>query len=179
MQKQSAQLTQFYKDIQDWIDQGCPDENEFDFASFIGICGNVISWATITNNTSALEEFKNQLRTAFPGTIIPFNGVDGTQKYTQEDNKYINHLRLKWIKDHIPQKKKSSVPKPVRSYQSWLGVPNWDKFPSPQIIQVQKSFFIVGSEYGIIHKTNGDYRSWKSYSGAYKFLKSYLKISQC
>lgn len=37
-----------------------------------------------------------------------------------------------------------------------------------------KSFIVIGTDYGHIHTSGGDIRTWKSYSGARKFLNSYL-----
>lgn len=34
-------------------------------------------------------------------------------------------------------------------------------------------FIVIGTEYGHIHTISGDVRTWRSYSGAYKFLKQY------
>ena len=37
-------------------------------------------------------------------------------------------------------------------------------------------FCIIGTEYGHIHTISGDIRTWKSYSGAQKFLKNYQAL---
>ena len=34
-------------------------------------------------------------------------------------------------------------------------------------------FVVIGTQYGHIHTSAGDVRTWGSYSGAYKFLKQY------
>lgn len=34
-------------------------------------------------------------------------------------------------------------------------------------------FIVIGTQYGHIHTSAGDVRTWRSYSGAYKFLKQY------
>jgi len=34
-------------------------------------------------------------------------------------------------------------------------------------------YVVIGTQYGHIHTSGGDVRTWKSYSGAYKFLKQY------
>jgi hypothetical protein len=36
-------------------------------------------------------------------------------------------------------------------------------------------YCVIGTEYGHIHTTSGDVRVWSSKSGAYKFLRQYLK----
>ncbi len=34
-------------------------------------------------------------------------------------------------------------------------------------------FIVIGTQYGYIHTTSGDVRTWKSYSGARRFARSY------
>lgn len=34
-------------------------------------------------------------------------------------------------------------------------------------------YIVIGTDYGHTHTSGGDVRTWKSYSGAYKFLKQY------
>jgi len=34
-------------------------------------------------------------------------------------------------------------------------------------------YVVIGTDYGHIHTSSGDVRTWKSYSGAYKFLCKY------
>lgn len=51
----------------------------------------------------------------------------------------------------------------------------------PQVakIRVQGTeycYCVIGTQYGHIHTTGGDVRTWGSYSGAYKFLKSYQPL---
>lgn len=36
-------------------------------------------------------------------------------------------------------------------------------------------YICIGTDYGHIHATSGDIRTWKSYSGARRFLTSYLR----
>lgn len=37
-------------------------------------------------------------------------------------------------------------------------------------------YIVIGTQYGYIHTSGGDVRTWKSYSGAYKFMKSYIPL---
>lgn len=37
-------------------------------------------------------------------------------------------------------------------------------------------FIVVGAEYGYLHTTAGDVRTWASYSGAYKAARRYQSI---
>jgi hypothetical protein len=51
---------------------------------------------------------------------------------------------------------------------------------TPQVAKFRVSgndwrFCIVGTAYGHIHTTGGDVRTWRSYSGARRFLVEYLK----
>ena len=34
-------------------------------------------------------------------------------------------------------------------------------------------YIVIGTEYGYIHTSGGDIRTWGSYSGAYRFAKQY------
>lgn len=37
-------------------------------------------------------------------------------------------------------------------------------------------FIVIGTQYGYLHKTNGDIYTWRSYSGAYRAAKNYIPI---
>lgn len=37
-------------------------------------------------------------------------------------------------------------------------------------------FVVIGTQYGHVHTSAGDIRTWRSYSGAYKFLKQYQPL---
>lgn len=50
---------------------------------------------------------------------------------------------------------------------------------APQVARLnlgngKHEFVCVGTDYGHIHTTGGDVRTWKSSSGARRFLRSYL-----
>jgi hypothetical protein len=51
---------------------------------------------------------------------------------------------------------------------------------SPQVAKINRNgdiaYIIIGTPYGCHHKTNGDIREWKSFSGASKALRRYSKI---
>lgn len=38
----------------------------------------------------------------------------------------------------------------------------------------EMGYCIIGTEYGHIHTTAGDVRTWRSKSGAYRYLRQYL-----
>lgn len=51
----------------------------------------------------------------------------------------------------------------------------------PQVAKIrirgnEYRYCIIGTQYGHIHTAGGDVRTWGSYSGAYKFLKSYSPL---
>ncbi len=37
-------------------------------------------------------------------------------------------------------------------------------------------FVIIGTQYGHIHTTGGDVRTWRTYSGARRFLRAYREL---
>jgi hypothetical protein len=37
-------------------------------------------------------------------------------------------------------------------------------------------FIVIGTQYGHIHTRGGDVRTWRSYSGARRFLRSYQEL---
>jgi len=43
------------------------------------------------------------------------------------------------------------------------------------VTDIDKRYCIIGTEYGHIHTSSGDVRVWRSKSGAYRFLRQYLK----
>lgn len=37
-------------------------------------------------------------------------------------------------------------------------------------------YIVIGTQYGYIHTTGGDIRTWKSKSGAYRFARAYVGL---
>lgn len=37
-------------------------------------------------------------------------------------------------------------------------------------------YIVIGTDYGHIHTTSGDVRTWGSYSGAWRFIKKYQPL---
>lgn len=37
-------------------------------------------------------------------------------------------------------------------------------------------FIVIGTQYGHIHTTGGDVRTWKTPSGAYRFIRNYVPL---
>lgn len=53
--------------------------------------------------------------------------------------------------------------------------------PSPCIAKLNIGsgdyrYIIIGTDYGYIHTSGGNVRTWKTYSGAYKFIRKYQQI---
>lgn len=46
---------------------------------------------------------------------------------------------------------------------------DWE--PEPRVL-----FAIVGTDYGYVHTAGGDVRTWRSYSGARRFLRGYSPL---
>lgn len=38
------------------------------------------------------------------------------------------------------------------------------------------SYVVIGTQYGYVHTTGGDVRTWRSASGAYRFIKRYQEF---
>ena len=38
------------------------------------------------------------------------------------------------------------------------------------------AYIVIGTQYGYIHTTGGDVRTWKTYSGAYKSMRNYVSL---
>ena len=41
------------------------------------------------------------------------------------------------------------------------------------ILNNEYEYCVIGTDYGYIHTSGGNVRTWKSYSGAYKYMKQY------
>jgi len=104
--KQSQELTNFYKDIQQWLDNGRREHEVF--RSDQGLCYNLnhyidyIPDMTTGPDYSALYEFESQLRAAGLPLFYPFN-EGGSQFYFHEmvnSTIFQNPFRLAWVKHH-------------------------------------------------------------------------------
>lgn len=99
--KQSAEIAQFYREIQEWIDAGCPENDPFE--NHIGLCDSLKSWCirTFYKQREDLElELINQFAESELDDDYPFNA---TRSYWYDSTKkvvYKNHARLAWIKAH-------------------------------------------------------------------------------
>lgn len=103
---QSALLTQFYRELQAWIDAGTPHDGPFSI--FSGICNNLWMFArlhsdTISDNRAEELELELQEQFALAGlaTDYPFN-IDGDDYSCEADNRsrWKNPDRLEWVLKH-------------------------------------------------------------------------------
>jgi hypothetical protein len=46
---------------------------------------------------------------------------------------------------------------------------------TPTVAKLGERFIVIGTDYGHIHTSGGDIRTWASYSGARRFAKQYSK----
>lgn len=87
-------LKQFYRQMQAWIDDGCPEHEVF--SRRCGLCVNLASWAW---GDDFNFDLKNQFDEAGLHRRHPFNGGNPEQ-YLNELDRYKNPARLAWIKEH-------------------------------------------------------------------------------
>lgn len=84
-------LKQFYREMQAWIDAGCPEHEAFH--TDYGLCFNLELWSHFDHDLNA------ELRDSI-GTEYPFNNDSG-EDYFSEIHHYKNPARLAWVKDEI------------------------------------------------------------------------------
>lgn len=95
----SPELKQFYVEMQEWIDAGCPSEGE-KFDPDYGLCYNCIRFGGV----QLQGELNLQFKDAGLSTVFPFN-EDPELKDSYGDERlygtiYENPARLAWIKKH-------------------------------------------------------------------------------
>lgn len=101
-------LTSFYRAIQEWIDNGCNEEenNPHGFIRDWGICSNLDAYILSMGHSSRGEvfhalnaELSVSLKECFSDHVYPFNTY--ACSYSDEENKYTNPKRLAWIKAQL------------------------------------------------------------------------------
>lgn len=97
----SPSLQAFYREVQAWVDEGCPDR--VDLMSVVGLCGNLSNWLAkqgLPNDAIDLiyQEQSRLFEAAGLAPDYPFNEDDCD--YDLEINKYRQPARLAWIKEH-------------------------------------------------------------------------------
>lgn len=166
---QSPELTQFYNDLWNWIQDGTPIPNEFNFRPYIGLCSHAY-----IRSPNLGHELWNQLRAELGDIEFPFDFTE--QDYREEANKYSNPNRLNWIKSHLnPKPTKQRIP----VFNTFTDMQSACRTYSPTVAKINSidgTFYAcIGTLYGYIHTTSGGVRLWNSYSGAKRFLNKYLE----
>lgn len=95
-------LTDFYKEIQQWLDTG---ESNHPFKKHYGLCTNLAAYCRekSDNYSRHIQDMKQQFATANLDKVYPFNSEDGDRPYEVEmrlRKLYENEKRLDWIKKH-------------------------------------------------------------------------------
>lgn len=97
----SPELKQFFLEIHDWIEQGCPEHEVFLKNS--GLCATLEAYAELLNlEYRPLEYELDMLLRAIDGTRRPFNNT--LYKYLNEQTLgtiYQNPARLAFIKQQV------------------------------------------------------------------------------
>ncbi len=87
----SPELKSFFKVIQQWITDGCPEVNKYDFTDCVGLCNNL-------TGCKLSDELVNMFEVNNLDIEFPFNNGISTPHYFDEENKYTNPMRLAFIK---------------------------------------------------------------------------------
>ena len=101
----SPELKQFYVEMQEWIDEGCPPHRAF-YRGY-GLCTNLVEWMpqSISGWDSGLLEEQHELFVKMGlDRNTPFNFGEVHLYHSEVDylpenfaNRYLNPLRLFWI----------------------------------------------------------------------------------
>ena len=98
-------LTQFYKDMQAWVDAGCPPHSALTKTQ--GLCDNLVRWCNqqkseLTLYTQMRNQMRNQFKEAGKNIYFPFNFDENTSYPVEAEAGlcYTNKQRLDWIKQH-------------------------------------------------------------------------------
>ncbi len=93
-------LTQFYKEMQAWVDAGCPRHSVF--TSREGLCDNLVRWCNQQekSNQSLFTQMRNQFREAGKNLYFPLNENTSSTVEAEAGLCYTNKQRLDWIKRH-------------------------------------------------------------------------------
>lgn len=99
----SYELKQFYRAMQEWIDGGCKEDNQYGFIPQIGLCNNLINFTQVTEGDykeDFLEEMKQQFHEAGLDKDLPFNENISYVLERDKGIRYKNLQRLAWVKQH-------------------------------------------------------------------------------
>lgn len=107
--QQNITLKDFYRAMQAWIDDGCPNDNPHGFIRDHGLCLCLVRYMQCAgHDTSTSKEYYTLDATLYYSFtvaglngVFPFNTGPGSVGYGIERNKYTNPRRLQWIKSHL------------------------------------------------------------------------------
>lgn len=101
-------LTNFYRDLQAWIDAGCPEPNPHFFRKRRGLCANLDAWCEKQHDLSYEQwrvldlELTSSFQEAGLDICYPFN--EGSRMQFREEAydlaMYENPKRLEWVRNH-------------------------------------------------------------------------------
>ena len=104
-------LAAFYKDIQDWLNEGCPDHTIFNTAQ--ALCSTLLRYMRGTEILLRVRDIASTLMKkgfadAGLDTIYPFNPVEENEhdlgkSFDEEfarETFYFNEARINWIWEH-------------------------------------------------------------------------------
>ena len=91
-------LTQFYKEMQAWVDAGCQRHPLFIIR--VGLCGNLAKWDS-EHKTQLYEAQLTQFKSAGLNIAHPFDcNISYFERERERYLLYKNPKRLDWIKRH-------------------------------------------------------------------------------
>lgn len=95
-------LKQFYREIQQWIDDGCPEHEVFDTNN--PLCKTLCYWGAMLA-LPEIDALSVEMGNAFErdglSGVFPFNSIRGSMnREAKTGTVYQNPARLAWIKEH-------------------------------------------------------------------------------
>ena len=91
---------QFYRDLDKWINQGCPLDNQYHWLPYQGICSAWRAWGRYHNRPAFSTDLEQVFIAAGLDAFTPFNPPKYRIPYWRESHKFTNPARLAWIKEH-------------------------------------------------------------------------------
>lgn len=91
---------QFYRDLDKWINQGCPFDNQYHWLPSRGICSAWRAWGKYHNRPAFYTDLEPAFTAAGLNAFAPFNQPEYSIPYMKESHKFTNQARLAWIKEH-------------------------------------------------------------------------------
>lgn len=91
---------QFYRDLNKWINQGCPHDNQYYWFPSQGICSAWRAWGEYHNRPASYKDLEPVFIAAGLNAVTPFNPPGCEIPYRAESHKFTNPARLAWIREH-------------------------------------------------------------------------------